>query len=222
MKLYIYLKNAVQNFDKISSALGQFDCSVEIENNQIVIVTSAFSKNVIDASNVGIVWEIGINIVEFLDIINGAAVIENFAMEKLELDHIKYEDNKGNKLHLPIVARVGGTLPFFLGSKPDISSFIPLALKDKAVAKVLRLCSKELDWANLYRIWEVISEDEGGLVNDQIKIFKGSANNSLVSGDSARHGKINVNMLNKTMSLANAQNMIKILVSDWIFRKNTT
>jgi len=222
MKLYIYLKNPSQYIEKIRSALAQIDCSVEIENEQIVIATSVFTQNLIDVSDNDTVWKIGKMVVEFIDIINGAAIIEHFSLDKIELDHIKYEDNNGNKLHLPSIAKLSGSLPPFLGSKPDISNIIPLALKSETVAKVLRLCSKELDWSNLYRIWEVISEDERGLVNDQIKTFKGSANCSLVSGDSSRHGKINVNMPNKTMSLSQAQNMLKGIVSDWIFYKKNT
>lgn len=222
MKLHIYLRNSSQYSEKIRSALAQIDCTVEIENEQIVISTSVFTQNLIDFSNNDTIWEIGLKVVEFIDIINGAAIIEHYSLEKIELDHIKYEDSKGNKLHLPSVAELSGSFPPLLGGKPNISAIIPLALKDNAVAKVLRLCSKELDWSNLYRIWEVISEAECGLINDHIRTFKGSANCSLVSGDSSRHGKINVKMPQKTMPLNQAQNMIKNLASDWIFYRKKT
>ena len=87
------------------------------------------------------------------------------------------------------------------------------------MAKALRLCSRELDWVNLYRIYEVISEDIGGLTSKEFDIFAGSANNSKVAGDYSRHGKMKEKTPKKTMKLADAQHLIKSKVREWVYGK---
>ena len=143
-------------------------------------------------------------------------------MSPVNLHYVKYIDDNGEINFLPNIGNMYAVLPGLRGSQPDISKFIPLALGDKTVAKALRLCSRELDWVNLYRIYEVISEDMGGLTGKEIKkIFKGSANNSNVTGDYSRHGKMNVGTPEETMRLADAQHLIKLKVREWIYKKIT-
>ncbi len=110
-------------------------------------------------------------------------------MSTINLHYVKYVDNNGKVNYLPNIGNIYAVIPELRGSEPDISNFILLALRDKAIAKALRLCSRDLNWVNLYRIYEVISEDAGGIADKNIQIFKASANNSNVTGDFSRHGK---------------------------------
>ena len=220
MKLLILLENPEQDIDKIQNVLRNFECSLTVEEDRIICKTSTLVGEVDlkDNNAISQVWE---SVKDFIDIINGSAIVEGFSMSPVNLHYIKYIGDNGEVNFLPNIGNINAVLPGFRGSLPDISKFIPLALGHKTVAKVLRLCSKELDWANLYRIYEVISEDIGGLTGKDIKIFKGSANNSNVTGDFSRHGKMNVGTPKETMRLADAQHLIKSKVREWIYNKIT-
>ncbi len=218
MNLLILLDNLEKDLEIIRDALRHFECSLTVEEGRIIIQTSTLVGDVDLEDNDAIsqVWE---DVKDFIDIINGSAVIEGFSMSPVNLHYIKYVNANGETKFLPNIGNMYGVLPGLRGSKPDISKFIPLALGDKTVAKALRLCSRDLNWVNLYRIYEVISEDVGGLTGKEIKIFKGSANNSKVTGDHSRHGKINVGTPEQTMRLADAQHLIKSKVREWICNK---
>ncbi len=221
MNLLILLENPEKDFDKIQNALRNFECSLTVEEGKIIIKTSTLVGDVDleDNNTISQVWE---DVKDFIDIINGSAVVEGFSMSPVNLHYVKYIDANDETKFLPNIGNMYAVSPGLRGSKPDISKFIPLALDDKTVAKALRLCSRELDWVNLYRIYEVISEDIGGLISKEIKIFKGSANNSKVTGDHSRHGKINVGTPEETMRLADAQHLIKSKVREWVYNKIIT
>lgn len=220
MDLLIILNNPKKDLDKIQSALKNFECSLTVEEEKIIINTSTLVGEVDlkDNNAISQVWE---DVKDFIDIINGSAIVEDFSMSPVNLHYIKYISKNGEINFLPNIGNMYAVLPGLRCNPPDISEFIPLALCDKTVAKALRLCSRELDWVNLYRIYEVISEDLGGLTGKDIKIFKGSANNSKVTGDFSRHGKMNVGTPEETMRLADAQHLIKSKVREWVYKKIT-
>jgi len=210
----------MKDIEKIQNALGKFECSLTVEEDRIIINTSALVGE-IDLEDNNAISQVWVHIIDFIDIINGSAIIEGFSMNSVNLHGVKYIDENGEVNFLPNNGNIYAVLPGLRGSPPDISEFMPLALGNKKVAKVLRLCSRELDWVNLYRIYEVVSEDIGGLTGDDIKIFKGSANNNNVTGDYSRHGKMNVGTPEKTMRLADAQHLIKSKVREWVYNKIT-
>jgi len=219
MKLFIHLKNPQQDAVSIKEALKCFDSAVIIEDEKIMITTSSLVVGDVDLSDNNVVWDIWDRVKEFIDIINGSAIVEGVSMGHVALENITYEDRSGQIKNLTNACKMYAVLPSIRGGKPDISKLIPLALKDNAVAKALRLCSRDLDWVNLYRIYEVVKEDMGGLSSDELKIFKGMANNSSVSGDHARHGKMKAGTPEKTMHLADAQHLIKRTLREWIYSK---
>lgn len=219
MKLFIHLKNPQQDEALIKKALKCFDSSVIIEDGKIMISTSSLVIGNVDLSDNNIVLDIWGRVKEFIDIINGSAMIEGVSMSHVALENITYEDHVGQRKNLTNVGKMSVVIPSIRGEKPDISKLIPLALKDAAVAKALRMCSRNLDWVNLSRIHEVIQEDIGGLSKDEFSVFTGSANNSSVTGDDARHGQIGSNTPKKTMHLTDAQHLIKRTLREWIYNK---
>ena len=64
--------------------------------------------------------------------------------------HISVTDDKGN-----VIQEI----------KPadDVPAWVELGMNNEAVAKVFRLLTHPLDWVGLYRIYEVIETDIGGL-----------------------------------------------------------
>ena len=224
MKLFIHLKNTREDTKAIKESLENFDCSVVVENDQVVIITSSLVVGDIDLLNSNNIWEAGLRITEFIDIINGAAIVEGVILNHISLLKVVYENPEGKQLILGNVGRMEGILPGVRIDKPDISKIIPLALKDEAVAKALRLSSRELDWANLFRIYEVIKEDIGKFPKDihsMLNIFTTSANKSSIVGDSARHGTIKDKgkQPKKIMSYPDAKFLIVKTLREWINNK---
>lgn len=219
MKLFIHLKNIKKDSKPIKEALRLFAGSVDIEEDCVVIVTSSIVAGDVDLLNSDNIWETWLRITEFLDIINGAAIIEGVILNHISLVKVHYEDSNGKQHILGNVGGIEAILPSVRASVPDISRMIPLALKDKSVAKALRLSNRELDWVNLCRIHEVMQEDVGGLSGGEFSALTGSANSSSVTGDFARHGYIKSNTPKKTLSLAKAQHLIKRTMREWIYEK---
>jgi len=219
MELFIHLKNPKQDAVLIKETLQSFDCSVTVENEKVVITTSSLVDGEVDLSDNTAVSGIWDRVKEFINIINGSSIVEGISKEQVVLDNITYEDCNSHKQHLNNIGNIHIVLPSLTGGKSNVSELIPLALKDNAVAKVLRLCSRELDWVNMYRIYEVVQEDMGRMPNKELKVLKGMANLSSVSGDEARHGKLNVDTPKKTMHLADAQHLIKKTISEWLHSK---
>ena len=219
MKIFIHLKNTTTDLKAIKEALRHFNGSVVVEENHVVIITPSIVTGDVDLSDINNIRNAWLRITEFLDIINGAAIIEGVILSHVSLFKVHYEDSIGKQHILSNAGEVEAVLPGIRASAPDISRMIPLALKDKSVAKALRLFSRELDWVNLCRIHEVMQENIGGLSGEEFSAFTGSANNSSVSGDFARHGGIKSGIPKKTITLSEAQYLIKRTAREWITDK---
>jgi hypothetical protein len=106
-----------------------------------------------------------------------------------------------------------------------------LALSDDAVANVLRiLASGSLDWVNLYRIWEIIAKDVGGLDSIDskgwsskaaMKLFKRTANSPGALGLEARHGAETKDPPAKPMELSEARTLINSIIHAWLRAKSS-
>lgn len=101
-------------------------------------------------------------------------------------------------------------------------------LKDETVGKIFRLFSQKHDWVGLYRIFEVIENDTGGIneianlgwsSKGQLKSFKHTANSPNAVGDEARHGKEATEPPKNPMLLSEARALIETLVHHWLRRK---
>lgn len=108
------------------------------------------------------------------------------------------------------------------------TSWPEVADQDKNVAKALRFFSKELDWINLYKIWEVVQEDQSGIDNitkkgwarkKNIDTFKQTANSYRAIGDSARHAREKHEPPPIPMPIAQARALIRSIVTNWIKEK---
>ena len=96
------------------------------------------------------------------------------------------------------ITRADGTIEV-VNPTDNVPGWVKLSLLDSKVAKALRLFgTEEHDWVNLYRVYEVIEEDIGGInkmvrhrwtTRASIKRFKQTANSPAAVGDASRHGK---------------------------------
>lgn len=109
-----------------------------------------------------------------------------------------------------------------------IPTWLQASLMDDSVRKVFRLFGQQHDWVNLYRIFEVIENDVGGInkiaENDwstktQVKTFKHTANSPNAVGDDARHGKEHTEPPKSPMLLSEARALVETLVHHWLRSK---
>jgi hypothetical protein len=110
-----------------------------------------------------------------------------------------------------------------------VPSWVNLGLGNQKVAKALRLLgTEEHDWVSLYRLYEVIEGDVGGMeeiaekgwaTKSSIRRFKQTANSPAVSGDESRHGKESTAAPANPMELGEARSLVEIILHNWLRSK---
>ena len=126
-----------------------------------------------------------------------------------------------------LIVSGGNNPPIKRNSKPE--EMIALAVTDDAVAKVLRLRGiYEQTWSDLYRLYEVVAADAGGLKEivsrgwsskGKIDSFKHTANHPDASGDSARHGHLNTLPPPVPMPINEAESLVFGITKQWLASK---
>lgn len=127
------------------------------------------------------------------------------------------------------IQRNDGTVEVF-NPADKVPEWIKLGLSEEKVAKVLRLFgTNEHDWVSLYRLYEVIEADIGGIekiaskgwaTKTSIKRFKHTANSPSAVGDASRHGKESTLPPGKPMNLAEARSLIEVILHSWLSSKS--
>ena len=110
-----------------------------------------------------------------------------------------------------------------------VPSWVNLGLADSKVAKALRLIGTEKhDWASLYRLYEVIEGDIGGMdkiadrdwaTKASIRRFKHTANSPAAVGDASRHGKESTVPPPNPMELGEARALVEMILHNWLHSK---
>jgi len=112
-----------------------------------------------------------------------------------------------------------------------VLKWVTAGLTDDSVGKVFRLFGREHNWAELYRIFEIIENDVGGIneiairgwsSKGQLKTFKHTANSPSAVGHHARHGKETTEPPKNPMLISEARVLIQTLVHHWLRSKGFT
>lgn len=178
------------------------------------------------------------NAIEIITYINGISKIYYGDPFTIEFDCLeKYENGKhiGSFNFFEDVVKVSDRTNFIIGEIPKerklllkklypFKSWISYASKNQNTAKVLRLySSKEHNWDNLFKIYEVVKADIGNnfenlniVQKDQLIIFRRSAQHPFVSGDEARHGYSTEEPPENPMTLSEANSFIISLIKNWL------
>jgi hypothetical protein len=102
-------------------------------------------------------------------------------------------------------------------------------MRNPVIAKALRLRnSDDLDWVDLYRLYEVIKSDVGRLIHqlgwarhDELQRFSHTANSVAATGDKGRHGVERSRPPSKPVSLSDARELIDRILLAWLaYKKN--
>ncbi len=126
------------------------------------------------------------------------------------------------------ITRADGTIEV-VNPADKVPGWVKLGLADSNVAKALRLLgTDEHDWVSLYRLYEVIEDDVGGLDNivhhgwatkASIKRFKHTANSPGAIGDDSRHGKESTTPPPDPMHLGEARSLVEVILHNWLRSK---
>jgi len=112
----------------------------------------------------------------------------------------------------------------------EVPEWVKLGFFDAKVAKALRLFgASEHDWVSLYRLYEVIEEDVGGIerivsrkwaTNASIKRLKHTANSPTSTGDASRHGKESTSPPRNPMEPGEARALVELILHSWLRLKS--
>ena len=121
-----------------------------------------------------------------------------------------------------------GTIEKYHPADP-VRDWMRVALTDSAVTKVLTIIGSEpSDWINLYRIFEIVEKDCGGLSSIEaarwatktaIGLFKHTANSPGAIGLAARHGAVHKAPPSKPMTISEARSLINSIAHAWLQSK---
>jgi hypothetical protein len=111
---------------------------------------------------------------------------------------------------------------------PKGPRYVKLAEQDPNVADALRVLGQpgKLDWYDIYKAWEIVEQAVGGwrqvvargwATKADIDRLTASANHPGISGDDARHARMPGNPgPTRTMTINEADGLVRRLVADWI------
>jgi hypothetical protein len=180
---------------------------------------------------------------EILSLINGGARLTQGMRKPLEIAHvILVKDNGSRQIFVNltegiilrdsvIVVAVGeGGILQEVRQSDVIPRWVLAARHDENTGKVLRFFgSGRHDWVTLYKIYEVIRDDVGGIAKIEkngwatekaIKRFTQTANSPGAIGGNARHGTDRGTIRPKNpMSLSEAKSLIEGLAHSWLRSK---
>lgn len=126
------------------------------------------------------------------------------------------------------VTRLDGTVETYHPADP-VQDWMKIASSDGAAATALRLIGSGVsDWVNLYRIFDVVAADCGGVHGIQsqgwatrraMRLFQQTANSPGAIGTEARHGAEQTTPPSKPMTLGEAKSLVFTIVQAWLRSK---
>ena len=149
--------------------------------------------------------------------VSGVTLIES---EIVRHHYVTFDVNVGIRSNMTADLQ-GGTEA--ATGKSDLQALFNLT-RDTAVAKALRIFgSGDLDWRDLYVVFEVIEGDAGKALRDGdwaseavVRNFKHTANSVGTLGDAARHGKESTLPPRNPTSLDDARSLVRTLLDCWL------
>ncbi|OAI48211.1 hypothetical protein AYO44_07565 [Planctomycetaceae bacterium SCGC AG-212-F19] len=172
MNWEVFLAGSRLDLEDLALSFTGSDWTITKSNDRYVLTSPEFEA-LNDSEKIRSLAEL------FLERINGAAklVLDSGTAVRIEAIHGPHPDGSGGRanymgpIHFGAGAVMRASMSFV---QPDgtivthhpadeIRSWIRLAKTDDSVAKVLDLLSDKWDWVNLYRIFEIVMDDSGGL-----------------------------------------------------------
>ena len=163
--------------------------------------------------------------------VNGAMRAIWSGYHPIVLQSVAKRNDKGSlEVHVPFVIRIVDAPPGPHDPLADAGRrWLEKAEGNRSVAKLLTLLGQELDWVNLYRIWEVIQEDQGRKVFEKkwaseevAGRFEQTANSYGAIGEASRHGHEKIPPPRQVMKLDDARALILGIARKWLEEKTAS
>jgi hypothetical protein len=231
MEWYVQILGDNSDLQELSKSLNSPELCISQEDQKYVLKSSNFDqlKNAADVRK---------RAEEILSLLNGTTKLALGTQQKLTIDAVVEMRDDGKKV---TVLFLSDTLPVgsitSTSTKTDngkvqenhpadpIPNWIRTAQTDKNVAEIFQvLGTSVLNWINLYRVYEIIKSDVGGIdtivdngwtTKGQIDLFKQTA-------QPYRHGKLKGTPPKKPMTLSEAKSLIKRILRSWLRAKSKT
>lgn len=237
MTWMVHLTGDTADLAAVARSSADLDFNVAYDGQDYVLTSDLFQASD-DARNIRKSAE------KFVSILNGALRVHLNATQPVCVGTVYRRRSDGTRdLFLfpePAVLRLRGLPATLTVTRADgtirechsgdpLALWVRLALSDDSVDKVLRLNSSDtLDWGNLYRIFEVIQKDVGGMgrialngwaTKRSMRLFKHTANSPGALGFDARHGVDTAKPPSIAMTIAEARSLVNGLVRAWLRAK---
>ena len=169
---------------------------------------------------------------KLIDVINGAMKLYYRRYNGVSFVHVSRINDEGKRVVFGYLTAPddNNTLNAFNTKDQTLVEWVEIGLDDEEVERALYLYgSLELNWKNLFMVLEIIEDYFGGeksliktslVSKNEIELFKRTANSYKAIGREARHGTIIFEPPPAPMTLARAQDMIRLLLIEWIKLKN--
>ena len=235
MEWFVEIKGASLDLEELSKSLNSPELCI-IQKGQAFFLKSCDFYLLKEAE------EVRSRASEIIALINGAAKLEIGILKPLVVDSVVRVHDDGKREFFcwaevasyarisvsETVVKADGTVQEIHPPVPGlISSLSAIAKNNTNVEDVIRRFGADLNWKNLYCIYEVIESDAGGKDNitkagwataKMINRFKYTANSPDAIGDLARHGKRR-QPPKDPMTLPEARALITTIVLNWLNSK---
>lgn len=235
MKWEVQLNGDAHDLRELAKSLTSDELCIIERDGQFFLETIRFSDLTTPKEVTAVASDI-------LPILTGAARLSLGGRTPLQIANItkvRMDGSRHISINLPDTIHVRGTVGLeitrsdgsveVVNPADKVPDWVNVALKNDNVAKALRLLgSDEHDWVSLYRLYEVIEADVGGIdiiasegwaTKKAIKRFKHTANSPGAIGDSARHGKESSDPPADPMDLGEAVPLVEVILHNWLRSK---
>jgi hypothetical protein len=235
----VQLAGDTSDLGALAQSLTSGDISVSHDGQDYVLTSDGFALS----DEAGAVRQ---KAEDMIAILNGAARLALDATQAIRVGAVFRRRENGRRdvfvLPEPAVIRFRAISPTVTVTHPDgtteefhpadpVKQWAALALNNDAIANVFRiLAGGTLDWVNLYRVFEIIGSEVGGLdsiatnswaTKASMKLFKHTANSPGALGLDARHAAETTQPPTNPMTISEARTLINSIIHAWL-RANTT
>ena len=226
------------DLQKMVDIFGEGDPKVSIGTTGDFVLDSSRFDGLNIASDVKVAAD------HLLTQMNGAVKVRDPMFRSVRLSGAFWKDKEMTRIVVPMTAEVlvtasgvaAGTVTvngvLVDSPPPPEREWVARGEANRNVNDVLRrIVDRELDWATLYNIFEIMCEDlgdgnvsagrgeiveRGWASGRRIKAFRVSANKETISGDYARHARTKGTTPTNTMTLNTGRAFILDLVQMWL------
>ena len=237
MEWEVQIAGDATDLTELSKSLTDDEACIEVRNGMFFLRSTRFN-------NLGTSEEVASLSADILSLLTGSARLALGGRTPITVANIaKIREDGGRDIFISISETIhvrdfigiemhstDGSIQVFHPAH-EVPEWVKLGLLDPQVAKALRLFgASEHDWVSLYRLYEVIEQDVGGvekIANKKwatiasIKRFKHTANSPTSTGDVSRHGKESTSPPKHPMELGEARALVELILHSWLRVKST-